>query len=161
MAGYVWKGQEWTLKKLRELLPSISVLQQADVASLRLYIIGMRVAAFTAYVCETAFQFIAIGIVIWGVESATPNFLFFTRSDDVTPWSAVVFLAQVALDNFGLKDVFQVSWTSLTATGAFSFSLFLWVFQVYLVGVLAREIWYAWRIKPEDISQDLHNALNR
>lgn len=161
MAGYVWKGREWTLKKLRELLPSIRVLQQADVASLRLYVTGLRVAAFTAYVCETAFQFIAIGIVVWGVEYATPNFHLFTQPDNVTPWSAVLFMAQVALDNFGLKDVLQVSWTTLTATDAYSFSLFLWVFQVFLVGVLAKEIWHAWRIEPEDISEDLHNALNR
>ncbi|MCG8442004.1 MAG: hypothetical protein MI723_09365 [Caulobacterales bacterium] len=161
MAGYVWRRREWTLKKLRALLPSAQVLQTADVSSLKLYVTGLRTAAFTAYVCETAVQFVAIGIVIWGVESATPNFHLFTQPDAVTPWAAVLFLAQAALDNFGLKEVLRISWTSLTATDAFPFSLAIWAFQVYLVGVLAREIWSSWRIKPEDISKDLHDALNR
>ncbi|MGD2132268.1 MAG: hypothetical protein PVI23_05705 [Maricaulaceae bacterium] len=161
MSGYVWRRHDWTLKKLRELTPSKIELDRASKQSLKLYVSGLRVATFTAYLCEMVFQLVALGLVVWAFEAATPDFHLFTNPEAASPWSSILFLGETALDNFRLKEVLGVAWTPLVAAPGVPFSLAMWVFQVVLIGFLVRELWSAWRIKAADVSEDLAAALSR
>lgn len=161
MSGYVLRRRAWTLKKLRALIPSVEVLKRATSQTLSLYVGGLRTATFTAYLCEIAFQIVALGLVIWAVEAATPSFSLFANPEAATPWASIVFLVETALDNFGLKDALGATWTPLTPAAGVPFSLAMWVFQVFLIGVLVRELWAAWRLKPAEISEDLDAAMSR